>query len=137
MGDPASQDSYLAHTQNKHKQTPCLEWDSNKLSQYSSGRKHFTPQTALDVGECSASRSDRFITWERAPGTHYLRVVISHNAGQNAVEMRISCPCRESYPSHKACFPSLYRLSYTSSPRLKKHYDNYFDISSFPLLSFV
>jgi hypothetical protein len=53
--------------------------------------------SALDVGEWSAPRTDRFTPGERAHGTHRIGFWVDPSAGLDAVQMRkVSYPCRES-----------------------------------------
>jgi hypothetical protein len=42
--------------------------------------------SALDVGEWSASRPGRFIPWEIAFGTHWIKGWVGPRAGLDAVE---------------------------------------------------
>jgi hypothetical protein len=56
--------------------------------------------SALDWGEWSASRPDRFNPGERAPGTHWKRGWMGYRASFDAVEKwKISFPCRLSNPA--------------------------------------
>jgi hypothetical protein len=55
--------------------------------------------SALDRGEWSASRPDRFIPEERTPDTHWINGWLGPRAGLDSVETRkFSCPCRKSNP---------------------------------------
>jgi hypothetical protein len=49
---------------------------------------------------------------------------VGHKAGLDAVERKISCPCREWNPGRPIRSPSLYRLSQPSSD-YETPYDNW------------
>jgi hypothetical protein len=53
----------------------------------------------LDEGECSASRTGRFIPEEISPGNRWIGVWVSHRIGLYAVEKRIILPCRKLNPA--------------------------------------
>jgi hypothetical protein len=53
---------------------------------------HIFLTSALVGGECSASRSGRFIPGERAPGTHWIGGWVGPRAGLDDVEKRILEP---------------------------------------------
>jgi hypothetical protein len=48
-----SQGRYLTQTQNKRRQHPCLEWDSDPRSQRSSEQRQFMPYTARPLWPAS------------------------------------------------------------------------------------
>jgi hypothetical protein len=75
---------------------------------------HIFLTSALVGGEWSASRSDRFIPGERAPGTHCIGGWLGLRAGLNAVEKRkfLTLPGLELRPlGRPARSQSLYRLT--------------------------
>jgi hypothetical protein len=52
---------------------------------------------AIDWAEWATLRSDRFISGEEAPGTHWTGGWVGPRVGQDAVaKIQISIPCRES-----------------------------------------
>jgi len=56
-----------------------------------------------DLGKWSASRPDRFIPGESAPGTHWIGGLVSPRGGLDAVGRREDpCSCRESNPGRPA-----------------------------------
>jgi hypothetical protein len=72
---------------------------------------------ALDGGEWSDSRPDRFTLEEGTPGTHWLGSWVGLEAGMDAMEERQILHCRESNPGRPVRSPSLYRLRYSDSWR--------------------
>jgi len=68
--------------------------------------------SAIDGGEWTASRSSRFTTRERAPGTHWIRGWVGPRACLDAVVKRkIPSPCRDSNSRASSAIP----LSYPGS----------------------
>jgi hypothetical protein len=70
---------------------------------------------ALDVGEWLASRSRRFPSGERAPGTHCIRGWLGPWASLGAVKETKFLQCMESNPGNAGRSQPLYRLSYPHS----------------------
>jgi hypothetical protein len=59
--------------------------------------------SAADGREWSASRSVRFTSGERSPGTYWIGGRMDPRAGLDAVEcIKIACPCRKSNPDRPA-----------------------------------
>jgi hypothetical protein len=78
--------------------------------------------SALDGGEWSASRLDRFTLGESAPGTHWIEGWVNPRAGLDDVEERkfLSLPGLELRPiRRRARSQSLYRLLYPVSNFMK------------------
>jgi hypothetical protein len=75
---------------------------------------------ALDGGEWSASLPGRFISSERAPGTHYIGGWVGpRTGGLDTVEKRkIHRPCRELNPDSSAVQPAVRRYTDRTIPVL-------------------
>jgi hypothetical protein len=79
---------------------------------------HIFLTSALAGGEWSASRSDRFIAGERAPGTHWIGGWVDPRTGLDVLENGkfLTLPGLELQPlGRPARSQSLYRLSYPGS----------------------
>jgi len=69
-------------------------------------RSTHSSTAALDGGEWSASRSDRFTHRERASGTHWIGGWVGSRAGLDmASKIKIPSPRRESKPDHPIVQP--------------------------------
>jgi hypothetical protein len=81
--------------------SPCFNWATRHegvLGEWRYGRTH-SLTSALDGGECLASRPGCFTPRERAPGTHWIGGWVSPRAVLDAVVRRkIPNPRRESNP---------------------------------------
>jgi hypothetical protein len=71
--------------------------------------------SALDGGECSASRPGSFIPGEIASDTRWIGDSVDHRTGLDAVEKKKSQPCLEKSPSHPPRSLLLYRISHPGS----------------------
>jgi hypothetical protein len=84
----------------------------------SGGTAPFFLTSALDGGECSASRPCRFTPGERARGIHWIGGWVGPRAGLDTLEKRKYYHCRESKPGLPARSPSEVRDVLEESRRL-------------------
>jgi hypothetical protein len=77
--------------------------------------------SALDEDELSTSLPNRFNPRARAICTHWIGGWVGPRAGLDSVQHTIMYfPCQESNPARPARSPSLYRLSYSGSTKMRK-----------------
>jgi hypothetical protein len=71
--------------------------------------------SALDGGECSASRPGRFIRKKRAPGTHCIRGWVGPRAGQKCSRLQPELEPPIIQPVAQRCTTELFCPVHTSS----------------------